>query len=84
MADLTPDIATQAVEPAASSADGQSSSGRDVGQLIKAQQFLDAKVTQKKRRRGVLFTKLVAPGALNDEGTSSTGTLSSFSNPGGY
>ncbi len=66
--DLTGDIAQQAVEPVASTADGQSNTGRAVGELIKAQQFLDAKAALANRRRGLTYTRLVTPGALDDCG----------------
>lgn len=75
MADLTSDIATQAVEPASAAADGQSASARPIADVITAQQFLDAKAAVKKRRRGVLFTKLVPPGALDDCGKSGNTTF---------
>lgn len=80
MADLSSDIAQQAVEPASSAADGQSSSARPVGDLIKAQQFLDAKAVMKKRRRGLLMTRIVTPGPLDDYGRSG----GSFDSPGSY
>lgn len=68
MADLSDDIAQQAVEPITSAADGQSSTGRSVGEMIQADQYLGSKAAAKKRRRGVVFTKLEAPGALPDCG----------------
>ena len=80
--DLTSDIATQAVEPMSSTVDGNSSASRSMADIIAGQQFLDAKVTQRKRRRGVVFTKLVTPGALTDEGR--TGDLGGFNLPGVY
>ncbi len=72
--DLSDAIATEAVAPSSSSADGQSASGRPIGDIIKAQQFLDAKAAMKKRRRGVLFTKLTTPGAVSDCGGALSGT----------
>jgi hypothetical protein len=71
VADLTTTIETEAALPASSSADGQSASARPIGDLIKAQQFIDAKAVLKKRRRGLLFTKLVTPGAASDCGRAS-------------
>jgi hypothetical protein len=70
--DLTSDIAQQAVEPASSSGDGQSASGRSIGDLIKAQQFLDARVALRKRRRGITMTQLTTPGANDDGGRATT------------
>lgn len=72
--DLTSDIAQQAVEPASSSGDGQSTSGRSIGDLIKAQQFLDGKRAMRKRRRGIRMTQLVPPGPLDDCGRATGGT----------
>lgn len=72
MADLSDDIATQAVGPSSASVDGRSATARPVADLIAAQQFLDAKAAVAKRRRGVTLTKLVAPGALDDCGRAGT------------
>lgn len=66
--DLSGDIAQQAAEPVTVSADGQTTTARPVADVIAAQQYLDARAAVRKRRRGVLFTKLVAPGALDDGG----------------
>ncbi len=68
MADLTNDIAQQAVEPASVTADGQSTTGRPVNELLAAQNALDARAAAKKRRRGLLFTQLTTPGAVDDCG----------------
>ena len=70
--DLTDTIATEAVSPSSSSADGQSASARPIGDLIKAQQFLDAKAALKKRRRGITYTQLTTPGAIDLCGGPST------------
>lgn len=78
MADLTTDISTQAVEPASSSADGQSASARPIADLITAQQYLDIRAANRKRRRGIGFARLTAPGAADDQG----GTLSGSCTPG--
>lgn len=72
MADLSNDIATQAVEPISSTADGQSSTGRSTADIITADQYLAAKTAMRKRRRGVAFTKLTTPGALDDCGRAGT------------
>ena len=77
MADLSGDIATQAVEPATSSADGQSATARAIGEVIQADQYLAARARVGKRRRGITFSKLVAPGALPD-----CGRAGSFDSPG--
>lgn len=61
--DLTGDIAQQAVEPITVSADGQTSTGRSVDDLIKANNYLAACVAAKSKRRGLLFTKLLPPAA---------------------
>ena len=71
--DLTADIAQQAVEPAAVTADGQSTTARPLGDAIKAQQFLDQRAAAKKRRRGVVYTQLTTPGAIDLQGVPPTG-----------
>lgn len=77
--DLSSDIASQAVEPVSHSGDGVSTSGRPIGDLIKAQQFLDAKVAARKRRRGMVSTQLTTPPALDDGGRA----VSDFDSGGG-
>lgn len=69
--DLSTDIAQQAVEPVSSSGDGHSSSGRGIGELIKAQQFLDARVNRKRRRLGIVTRVITTPGCLDLEGRAS-------------
>jgi hypothetical protein len=66
--DLTETIATEAASPQSSAADGQVATGRPIGDLIKAQQFLDARAAMRKRRRGITYTQLTTPGALDDGG----------------
>jgi hypothetical protein len=66
--DLSADIAQQATEPVAVTADGQSTTGRGVADLIAAQQFLDARAALAKRRRGMLMTQLTTPGPVHDGG----------------
>lgn len=79
MADLSNDIAQQAVEPISSAADGQSSTGRSTADMIAADQYLAQKAAAKKRRRGVSFTKLVPPGPADDCGRTGLG---GFATPG--
>lgn len=67
MADLSNDIAEQVIEPITSAADGQSSTGRSVEELIRADQYLAAKSAITKRRRGVYFSKISTPGAMSDQ-----------------
>lgn len=76
MADLSNDIAQQAVEPLTSAADGQSATGRPVADLATAENHVNALSALRKRRRGVSFTKLVPPGALPDCGGLTTGPFS--------
>jgi hypothetical protein len=66
--DLSDTIATEAAAPQSSAADGQSASGRPIGDLIQAQQFLDARAAMRKRRRGLLYARAITPGALDDSG----------------
>lgn len=79
LADLSADIAAQAVEPITSAGDGQSATGRAIGELIAADQYGAAKAAVRKRRRGLSFSRLVAPGALPDCGRAGA----SFDHPGG-
>lgn len=64
--DLTDIIATEAVSPVSSAADGQSASGRPIAELIAADKYLAAKAASKLGRRGLLFTKLLPPGPTGD------------------
>jgi antitoxin (DNA-binding transcriptional repressor) of toxin-antitoxin stability system len=79
VADLSNDIAQQAVEPIAAAVDGQSATGRPVADLIAADQYLAGKAAARRRRRGIRFTKLTTPGGLPDNGRTGTG---SFDTPG--
>lgn len=63
MPDLSDDIATQAVEPISSTADGHSSTGRSIADLIAADQYLAGKAAAAKRRRGMMFSVFRTPGA---------------------
>jgi hypothetical protein len=67
-ADLSSDIAAQAVEPISTTADGQSSTGRSVADLIAADQYLAGKAASRMRRRGVAYVKLIPAGPLSDGG----------------
>ncbi len=68
MPDLSDTIENEAQLPASSSDDGQSATGRSIDELIKADQYLAAKAARASRRRGILFTQLTTPGALDDCG----------------
>lgn len=72
MPDLTDDILAQAVEPVASASDGQSATGRPIGDMIQADQYAATKAAARKRRRGLRFSKLLNPGALSDGGNAHT------------
>lgn len=76
--DLSPDIAQQAAEPASVTADGQSTTARPIGDVLKAQQYLDARAQVRKRRRGMLMTQLTTPGALTDDGQAVCGCNGNF------
>lgn len=78
--DITSDIATQAVEPSSSSADGQSASARPIADLITAQQMLDNRIALRKRRRGIGLTRFTAPGACDDMGGTLSGSGTNFGN----
>lgn len=78
MADLTPDIASQAVEPAAVAVDGQSATARPVADQIAADVYAGkGKTAGTKRRRGIMFSKLTTPGA------NGICTADAFDRPGG-
>lgn len=79
MADLSNDIAQQAVEPISSTADGQSATARSTADMVTADQYLAQKKAAKKRRRGISFTKLVPPGPADDCGRTGLG---GFATPG--
>lgn len=73
MPDLSDTIEAAAALPASASVDGQSVTHRSVADLVAIDQYLAAKEAVRKRRRGVAFTKLIAPGALSDCGRAGTG-----------
>jgi hypothetical protein len=77
--DLGADIAEQAVDPVASGSDGQTASGRPIGDLIAADKHLAQKRAGRRRLRGVAVTQLITPGTLDD-----CGRVGSFDQPGGY
>lgn len=62
------DLATRAAEPAAVTADGQSSTDRTIPEQIQAIQFQAAAAAAKKRRRGLRLSKIINPGPLSDGG----------------
>jgi len=68
--DLSDTIAAEAALPISSSGDGQAATARPIGDLIKAQQFLDARAARKKRRLGIITRVMTTPGALDDGGRS--------------
>ena len=68
MPDLSADIAQQAVEPAGVTADGQSTTARPIGDVLLAQNALDARANRSKRRLGITSRRLVTPGCLDIEG----------------
>jgi hypothetical protein len=81
MPDLSDDIAQQAVEPVTSAADGQSATGRAIGEIVQADQYVAGKTAAKKRRRGIRFAKIINPGALSDGGQGPG--IGGFDSPGG-
>ena len=73
MADLSSDIASQGVEPQATSVDGHSTASRSTGEMIRADVYAGAgKTAAKQRRRGITFSKLISPGPLSDQGQAAT------------
>lgn len=77
MPDLSADIAAQAVEPITVSADGQSATGRGIGELIQADQYGEMKAARKRRRFGMVISKMIPQGAAPD-----TGGSADFNRPG--
>ena len=64
MADLSSDIASQAAEPASVSVDGQTVSSRPVADQVAADVYAGGgKTAAGKRRRGLMFSQIVTPGA---------------------
>ena len=75
MPDLASDIATQALEPASTSVAGQTTSARPVTDQIKGDVYAgEGKTASGQRRRGIMFSKLTAPGAVSDQGQVQTVT----------
>lgn len=66
--ELTDDLVSQLSDPASSTADGQSATARPVGEVIKGITFGAAEKALAKRRRGMTFGKIIAPGPLCDNG----------------
>ena len=64
--DLAPTISTEATLPASSASDGQSATGRSIAEIIAADQYTGNKVAIAQRRRGMVFTKIIPPGAFTD------------------
>lgn len=62
--DLSTTIATEAALPASSTSDGQSASGRPIGDLIQADQYLGNRKAITNRRRGMYLSRLIPPGAF--------------------
>lgn len=60
--DLTDTIATEAASPVSSSGDGQTATGRSIADLIAADRYLAAKAAARRKRRGLIFNKLLPPG----------------------
>ncbi len=64
-----PDEIVDAIEDAAGEpleveVDGQRVKGRTIADLIKADQYLDAKTASGSASRGLRFTRLINPGAV--------------------
>lgn len=68
MPDLSTDIAEQAVEPLSVTADGQTTVGRTMQDMIDADRYLATKTASANRRRGLFFTRLLPPGCVSDQG----------------
>jgi hypothetical protein len=64
--DLSETIASEAVAPLSSSGDNHSATGRPITDLIEADKYLASKAASRSKRRGLLFTKLLPPGAAGD------------------
>ena len=73
----------QIAKPASFAEEGRSETARTPDDLLKFQQIAAADVARKQRRRGISFSKLIAPGALSDNGGSDS-SGGSFGSPGSY
>jgi hypothetical protein len=72
--DLTPNITQGASDPASFATDGQSVSSKPIDQLIAADVYAGTgKSNVNKRRRGLFFSKMTAPGAFSDNGGARVG-----------
>lgn len=65
---LAPTVLSEAVLPASSASDGQSANGRTLSELMLAANFAALRTAVPHRRRGLMTTVLVTPGALSDRG----------------
>lgn len=75
MADLATTIEAAANRPLSASVDGLNVNSRPITDLIAAQNYLDARAAVRKRRRGVVYSRLITPGTVDDCGvTGSFGT----------
>lgn len=68
MTDPSTTIDTVLSQPAAASSDGQSATARSVGDVIAALNYQQTVAAIQKRRRGIRYTQLKNPGALDDCG----------------
>ena len=77
--DLTPNITQGASDPASFTTDGQSATAKPIDQLIAADAYAGSgAIASRKRRRGLFFTKMLAPGAFPDNGGACLGGLNGF------
>lgn len=73
MADLSDTIESAAGKPLSATVDGLAVTGRSAADLIQADQYLASKAAAKKRLRGVAVTRLITPGAADDNGANAAG-----------
>ena len=66
-------IETVAGEPISATSDGLTAVNQPIAALIAADQYLTTKTAVRKRRRGLIYAKLLPSGALSDNGRTCTG-----------
>lgn len=66
--EIASEIERQSLEPLTSGTDGQTATGRSVGDMIQGAQFAAGVKAARRGRRGIRFSKLINPGALSDGG----------------
>jgi hypothetical protein len=78
VADNSANINTNAQAPAKASGDTGEVEAFPIKDQILADQYAAQAAASKKRRRGIRFAKMLAPGTVSDQGGSGAGSVGSF------